>query len=167
MAPNAGGGARPQSPGHGHSPVPPHLPDESGRESPLPPGSDSSTHGPGSSGAATAGAGSFTRVATVGWGEGPGAEGGSLAAGTSGGCVCLLDVARGELAAHFDCAPSAQVRCGRRGCTLAALQGRLMWLLCGQAHVVVVWLLGGVPGAKSPGAMCQGPGTVRVHTEAN
>lgn len=35
---------------------------------------------------------------------------------------------------------------------------------CGCCVGRPMWLLGG---AKSPGAMCQGPGTVRAHTEAN
>lgn len=38
-----------------------------------------------------------------------------MAAGTTGGYLCLVDVERGELAGHFNCAaPSTQVRCDGR-----------------------------------------------------
>lgn len=80
----------------------------------------------------------FTQVATMGPAESgaPGGgssswEGGLVAAGTSGGCLCLLDVERGELAAHFHCAPGAQVGGAlQRGWALLPW----IWSLQGAAH---------------------------------
>jgi hypothetical protein len=100
----------------GHASLP-SLPSDSYHEAPAgeaPDGAPGSEQPAAPPAAAAAGAG-FTHVAAMGSGGGGSGEagwqggGGLVVAGTAGGCLCLLDLDRGELAGHLDCAPSALV----------------------------------------------------------
>ncbi|GAB4814854.1 hypothetical protein N2152v2_001900 [Parachlorella kessleri] len=79
--------------------------------------------------------GGFTHVAGVGCevegsGAGSGWESGQVAAGTAAGCLCLVDMERGELAGYYDCVPSSlQVGPAAAGVGISALCCSRSW--CG------------------------------------